>query len=125
LKKGDESPDIDIKLLQSFLRLLPNIYPEKLITGYFGAKTENAVKRLQSLLKIETTGQTDANTQEAFFNLFANLKSSDVPTITSSSTNTTSIFQSLCLALPSQATPGQDVLFISQILGGASPYKYI
>ncbi|MFA5230046.1 MAG: peptidoglycan-binding domain-containing protein [Candidatus Paceibacterota bacterium] len=111
--------------MQSFLKLLPSVYPEKLITGYFGAKTENAVKRLQSLLKIETTGQTDANTQESFCNLFANLKSSDVPTIISSSASTTSIFQTLCLAMPSQTTIGKDVLFISQILGGTSPYKYI
>jgi len=112
-------------LLQSFLRLIPSVYPEKLVTGYFGAKTENAVKRLQKSLNISQTGQTDAETQEAFCNFFANLKNSDVPTVASASTNTTSIFQTLCLAVPSQANTNQNVLFISQILGGSSPYKYI
>jgi len=52
---GMTSPEV--KCLQQFLANLgPNIYPEKLITGYFGPLTQAAVKRYQSLQGIITTG---------------------------------------------------------------------
>ena len=37
----------DIKLLQELLSTDPSIYPEGLVTGYFGPLTRNAVKRFQ------------------------------------------------------------------------------
>ena len=40
--KGDE-----VKQLQEFLKTMPEVYPEGLITGYFGPLTEAAVKRFQ------------------------------------------------------------------------------
>ena len=47
----------EVKCLQQFLANLgPNIYPEGLITGYFGPLTQAAVKRYQSLQGIITTG---------------------------------------------------------------------
>ncbi len=52
---GMTSPDV--KCLQQFLANLgSNIYPEKLITGYFGPLTQAAVKRYQALEGIITTG---------------------------------------------------------------------
>jgi peptidoglycan hydrolase-like protein with peptidoglycan-binding domain len=46
-----------VKCLQQFLvNLGENIYPEKLITGYFGPLTQAAVKRYQALKGIITTG---------------------------------------------------------------------
>jgi peptidoglycan hydrolase-like protein with peptidoglycan-binding domain len=46
-----------VKCLQQFLTNLgPSIYPEKLITGYFGPLTQAAVKRYQALKGIITTG---------------------------------------------------------------------
>jgi peptidoglycan hydrolase-like protein with peptidoglycan-binding domain len=37
----------DVSRLQELLSLLPDIYPEKLVTGYYGESTERAVQRLQ------------------------------------------------------------------------------
>lgn len=46
----------EVRSLQEFLRTLPGIYPEKLVTGYFGLFTERAVKRFQERNGIKTTG---------------------------------------------------------------------
>jgi len=47
----------EVKCLQQFLTNLgPEIYPEKLITGYYGPLTMAAVKRYQALKGIITTG---------------------------------------------------------------------
>ena len=48
---GDE-----VRELQAFLRQHPDIYPEGLVTGYFGPLTEAAVKRLQEKNDIESVG---------------------------------------------------------------------
>ncbi len=49
---GDE-----VRKLQEFLKQFPDIYPEGLVTGYFGPLTEAAVKRFQEkkLVSIPTT----------------------------------------------------------------------
>lgn len=47
----------EVKCLQTFLvNLGPDIYPEGLITGYFGSLTQAAVKRYQEFKGIITTG---------------------------------------------------------------------
>jgi len=47
----------EVKCLQQFLTNLgSNIYPEKLVTGYYGPLTKAAVKRYQALQGIITTG---------------------------------------------------------------------
>jgi hypothetical protein len=46
----------DVKLLQSWLAIHKGIYPEGLITGYFGKLTEAAVKRYQEGNNIVKTG---------------------------------------------------------------------
>src|SRR3989344_9349368 len=46
----------DVKELQEFLKKFPDIYPEGLVTGYFGPLTETAVKKLQEKQGIETVG---------------------------------------------------------------------
>ncbi len=47
----------NVRCLQQFLTNLgSNIYPEKLITGYYGPLTKAAVKRYQTLQGIITTG---------------------------------------------------------------------
>lgn len=46
----------DVKELQKFLKQFPDIYPEGLVTGYFGSLTEIAVKKLQERQGIETKG---------------------------------------------------------------------
>ena len=45
-----------VKQLQEFLKQFPDIYPEGLVTGYFGVLTENAVKRFQIEGGLEVLG---------------------------------------------------------------------
>lgn len=53
------SSGADVTRLQQFLSLDPSVYPEKSVTGYYGALTEAAVKRFQCKNKIVCDG--DAN----------------------------------------------------------------
>lgn len=46
----------DVELLQEILATDPDVYPEALITGYFGPLTERAVKKFQKISGIEQVG---------------------------------------------------------------------
>jgi len=46
----------DVKLLQEILATDPEIYPEGLITGYYGKLTEQAVKRFQKKAGLDQAG---------------------------------------------------------------------
>ncbi|MFC1789655.1 peptidoglycan-binding protein [Patescibacteria group bacterium] len=46
----------DVELLQEILATDPEIYPEGLITGYFGPLTERAVKKFQKKMGVEQVG---------------------------------------------------------------------
>lgn len=46
----------DVEDLQEWLSQYPDIYPEKLVTGYFGRLTEKAVKKYQKKYGIEQVG---------------------------------------------------------------------
>lgn len=52
----------DVKLLQELLATDPEIYPEGLITGFFGLLTENAVKRFQKKAGFEQVGNVGPKT---------------------------------------------------------------
>lgn len=45
-----------VRLLQQLLASDPSLYPEGLVTGYYGHATAEAVKRFQSRLKLEQVG---------------------------------------------------------------------
>jgi len=46
----------DVEMLQEILATDPDVYPEGLVTGYFGPLTRNAVKRFQKIAGIEQVG---------------------------------------------------------------------
>jgi len=52
----------DVTLLQEILATDPDIYPEGLVTGYFGPLTERAVKRFQKMAGIEQVGRMGPKT---------------------------------------------------------------
>jgi len=52
----------DVKLLQEVLATDLDVYPEGLVTGYFGQLTENAVKRFQKIAGIEQVGEVGPKT---------------------------------------------------------------
>lgn len=54
LKLGDSGADVT--RLQQFLSLDASVYPEKMVTGYYGGLTEAAVKRFQCKNKIVCDG---------------------------------------------------------------------
>lgn len=54
----------DIAQLQEFLKQLPDIYPERLVTGYFGSLTEAAVKKFQEKYGIESIGIVGPKTRQ-------------------------------------------------------------
>ena len=62
-----------IKTLQQMLSEDPTIYPAKLITGYFGNLTREAVKRFQAKHGIEPLGIVGPKTRAKLNELFANL----------------------------------------------------
>lgn len=52
----------EVKLLQKILASDPTLYPEGLVTGFFGSLTEQAVKRLQAKFKLEQVGAVGPQT---------------------------------------------------------------
>ena len=55
--------DDDIKKIQEILATDPVIYPEGLVTGYFGPMTKQAIKRFQSRHKLFESGEIDEETR--------------------------------------------------------------
>lgn len=53
----------DVKQLQEFLKTFPDVYPEGLVTGYFGPLTEAAIKKFQEHNGIESVGIVGPKTQ--------------------------------------------------------------
>ncbi len=62
LRKG--LSDEEVKELQKFLSQFHEIYPEGLITGYFGSLTEKAIKKFQEQHDIPATGLVGPLTRE-------------------------------------------------------------
>lgn len=63
----------DVEELQKLLASDPDIYPEGLVTGYYGTLTERAVERLQEKFGIETVGIVGPQTRGTINQLFKNL----------------------------------------------------
>jgi len=54
LKLGSSGEDV--RRLQQFLAQDPSVYPERMVTGYYGALTEAAVKRWQTKYNVVSSG---------------------------------------------------------------------
>lgn len=67
LKFGDKGEEV--QHLQEHLANDPEIYPEGLVTGYFGSLTDLAVKRLQKINNLEETGFVDSVLRQVLENL--------------------------------------------------------
>lgn len=60
----------DVSLLQRMLSQDSGIYPERLITGYYGNLTRNAVKRFQKEYNLAQTGVVDTATKNKLNEIF-------------------------------------------------------
>ena len=58
LALGDSGEDVE--LLQRVLATDPTLYPEGLVTGFFGPLTEAALKRFEARYKIDGDGEVDS-----------------------------------------------------------------
>ncbi len=63
--------DTEVRTIQSYLSKDSSIYPEKIISGYFGKLTEKAVRRFQTKYGIRQTGIFDKLTRDKFNSLYA------------------------------------------------------
>lgn len=52
----------DVRKLQELLATDPQIYPEGLVTGFFGPLTERAVQRFQVKFRLNSTGEVNSQT---------------------------------------------------------------
>lgn len=73
--KGEE-----VKILQSALATDKEIYPEGVISGFFGMITDKAVKRFQNRHGLEQTGVVNSQTLSKFNEVFGEQKMSTAPT---------------------------------------------
>lgn len=62
LDRGDEGEDVET--LQEILATDPSVYPEGLVTGYFGPLTERAVQKFQGKFGISQVGRVGPQTME-------------------------------------------------------------
>lgn len=60
LRRGSQGEEV--KVLQKILASDPSLYPEGLVTGFFGPLTELAVKRFQAKIKVEQVGEVGPQT---------------------------------------------------------------
>ena len=81
LREGSSGDDVSV--LQALLAADPSIYPEGLITGFYGPKTAAAVKRFQKLQGIDQVGHVGPKTLKALNRLLE-----DHPIAFASSTST-------------------------------------
>lgn len=60
--------DVEVNKLQTALKNIPSIYPERLVTGYYGILTKQAVARFQTTVGLKDTGVFDEETRIKFNN---------------------------------------------------------
>jgi len=105
LKRGVTGEDV--KQLQLFLSKFPSLYPEGLVTGYYGPKTEAAVKKLQEVNGIEAIGMVGPKTLARINTLIAEV--TEVPREASSFVASPEIqepsFTPTMVATPPATTP--------------------
>jgi peptidoglycan hydrolase-like protein with peptidoglycan-binding domain len=69
LKQGDQGDDV--KTLQQMLATDPSIFPEGSVTGFFGPKTKDAIKKLQEKMGLESVGNVGPKTLDRINQILA------------------------------------------------------
>ncbi|MDP3697145.1 MAG: peptidoglycan-binding protein, partial [Candidatus Taylorbacteria bacterium] len=73
----------DVRGTQELLNKFPDIYPQGLVTGFFGPATETAVKKLQEKFELPVTGSINETTRKKINDLAAAIGRKQSPKITS------------------------------------------
>lgn len=77
LREGMQNEEV--RKLQELLATDPDIYPEQLVTGYYGQLTRQALRRLQDRHDLEVTGEVDDETRELINQYLAERMGDDIP----------------------------------------------
>ena len=101
----------DVKSLQTLLSLDPTVYPEKLITGYFGPATERAVKVFQAKYNLPDIGVVGPMTRAMLTEIFGKVTSAAPATPATLATGASMISRSL-----KAGSTGSDVKQVQQFL---------
>lgn len=94
LKEKDSNESV--KILQSALRLDKELYPEGVVSGYYGKLTKKAVERFQLKYNLPNSGMVDMATFEKFNQVFG-----DVPKANEVSNDKSSLFKSFLNSIKS------------------------
>ncbi len=62
LRRGDRA--LSVTRLQTLLSEQTNLYPERLVTGYFGPRTQTAIKKFQKKYNLPESGRADEATRK-------------------------------------------------------------
>jgi hypothetical protein len=57
----------EVKMIQEILKTDPSVYPQGLVTGYYGSLTQEAVKKLQRRCGLPETGVIDSATEKCIY----------------------------------------------------------
>ncbi|MDD4784052.1 MAG: peptidoglycan-binding protein [Candidatus Pacebacteria bacterium] len=131
--RGDElNPEqkIEVRMLQYLLKYLPKVQYTGAVNGIIGSITEKAIIKFQNAYSLYPTEILDYETNITLCDIFSKLNTEKLsapvsaPKTTTSSTTTSSPLKAICVAEPSTSIINQQVVFLSQVFGGKSPYKY-
>ncbi|MFA5229868.1 MAG: peptidoglycan-binding domain-containing protein [Candidatus Paceibacterota bacterium] len=132
--RGDEiTPEqkIEIKMLQYLLKYLPKVQYTGAVNGAIGAITEKAIIKFQNAYSLYPTEILDYETNQTLCNIFSKLNTEKLssPVVapkpaTTTSSSSSSPLKAICVAEPATSIVNQQVVFLSQVFGGKSPYKY-
>jgi len=86
-----EVTDPEVTTLQTVLKSDPMVYPEGLVTGYFGSLTEAAVKKFQAKYGIDQTGTVGPVTRAKLNSLYCVTTPTVTPTVTPTTIPTVSV----------------------------------
>jgi peptidoglycan hydrolase-like protein with peptidoglycan-binding domain len=71
----------DVSRLQTLLSEDPSLYPEQMITGFYGPKTTEAIKRFQAQYGLPVSGRLDQATRAKIAEIFETTEGPTVTTI--------------------------------------------
>lgn len=115
LRRGGSGEEI--RQLQQTLKTVPEIYPEGLVTGYFGSFTEKAVKKLQAKYGLEPVSIVGPKTRALLNTLMLTRKehSTGTPVVSAPSPQNSAL-------QPSSTTSAPHLLSLSPSIGSIGTF---
>lgn len=120
LNSSDAATDGDVSALQNFLKQYPALYPEGLVTGFFGPLTQLAVQRYQAQQGIVSSGDPET-TGYGFVGPATRLKLA-----TGCAAQSAIVPFSVSIdSAPQSLAPGTTGTWVLRASGGVGPYSFL